>query len=590
MCKTAKKLKEGSIDGQRYRERLYNSTWHFLHLCMNGNHNILEKIEDVEYFINEIFTIEYNQWKLYINYDYLKDYLLNCKKQYSKSELVALCIQLYSMFHFVENILLIMEDGDKNRITERKKVHGLIGLGNFLCEIVFGGRKLLRTDLKMVEFTAHYRNVLNHALSLLENDFDKKKTNWEYFYNLVDIRDGEIITNLEQAFTKDRDWLQSISGALSLVYGGLYLIKNSDLHECKIYKKRDKVFHYQYVIEEIMESFIVSEMNHFDLITKAKKEIKSVKRSIKSVKSSDKFEETVQGYRKILENNYAVEDEKSSEIYMLPITYIIQKINQILEKDDFISVIALLPDSDIQDIKSHLKRDINKKEIFSVRQRLIDSVMQWDNNCDGIYLSDVLEVFDWERQSVDINYKKQIQNLVTYLQSFALIGEDIDIDEAWYIVEERANVELRQRLSSINYALHYKSDIKEEDRTETEILVRNIENKLDLAVSMMDLTKFEDAVRVAIKLHVIIRLNVYYLYSVLVEREESGQANYYSRTLFFADRERTEETLYYKLFKEMKGRMEKYKNKKKKDQMIGKYIEVSAQQERTVYILRLFEE
>ncbi len=235
---------------------VYNSISFFLRTAINANHDLAQKIEQVDRFVDEAFPVKYNQWKLYINYAYLNEFLSKELDGKNRKERIFIGLSLYSLFSFVENILLIMESVLPGGITKRRKVHAVRFLSAFLQNEMTAIHYVLRVDMPEVEFFSHYSNLLDRLEGIAENEIDNKIFNLEYFYDFKEYLPTKMNQNdLKTANKKDPTWFKELIGRLFLVYGNAYLVNKSDIEKCWVYWGNSYPVRYQMVIErEIIEN------------------------------------------------------------------------------------------------------------------------------------------------------------------------------------------------------------------------------------------------------------------------------------------------------------------------------------------------
>lgn len=243
---------------------IYQNSRYFIRVALNANHELSEFIQKTDKFLDEIFLAEYNQWRIYINYTQLMDFLFekmeNMEKMsnYNKQKIINIGLQLFSLFAFVENILLLMEQGVDSGITNRAKIHTVPFMADYIETIAFEKRHVLRKKLPPNEFFMHYNDLLDRMDIITTSRMSDRKFNMEYFYNFRNdtFENGRIKEKrLEAIYWADRQWFRSLAGMLSMVYGNVYLFDADSIAECVVFMERGQMTECEgYVDREIKEN------------------------------------------------------------------------------------------------------------------------------------------------------------------------------------------------------------------------------------------------------------------------------------------------------------------------------------------------
>lgn len=246
---------------------IYQNCRYFLCIAIRANHDLAEVIENVDDFVvddfvDEIFLPEYNQWKMYYNYAFLNEFLEKelgqNKREYQQN--IEICLQLYALLAFQEGLLLILEEKIKGGITQRKKIHAVPFLVEYIERIYFRDRAVLRDDLEPYAFFRHYDNLLDRLPVIVTDTMSDKKFHMEYFYDLTTYRyKGDMgVNELLKMRHNNRKWFNEMTGMLFMVYGNAYLFERRDIENCLIYTGLGDLTGYQIEIFKAMDNNIVN--------------------------------------------------------------------------------------------------------------------------------------------------------------------------------------------------------------------------------------------------------------------------------------------------------------------------------------------
>lgn len=579
---------------RQYIRSIYNSARRFLYISINSNHDLAERIENVEEFIDEMFWPEHDGWILYLNYTRLDEYLKQDLTNFPRTERVKMALQLYSLFHFTENIFLILEKCTKKGITARCRIHGISTLRDFLCEQVFFGEVKLQRNMTAVDFLSHYRLLLNRIERMMGEDINEKKLNREYFYvfsNLLQTVPEDLI---EQTFRKDREWLLEISGMLSAMYGNLYLIGKRELRNCRIYDEWDALSHYQVTIRDLLKEDIYKALDKFFLLNYAKDRITRVQKEFSQLSQHNldhKRTIFIKRISEILQKQteesplYDEESDEAKKTIIIPITRLVELVDTILTgndtlpaarpiyKSNFVSTIELLPNEEAEDLKGNLRQNLNGSGMLAALKMLYESITEWDLSVKGVYISDVTSIYDMAYEyDLGTEYQKELRRLAALIEAY--IPSDYEDNEAWYISEEKIYDEIKEHLDRVKYACERDHDYNNEVKLKTvKDRINQLEQGFDVAVLADDKENFQEAVFLAIRVYLAKEIQRLYLYYTVVEKYEQDY-DYSSKGMEYditPPGEKGRPTYYYQLFlkmselinsdtKELRGEEKKIKN------------------------------
>lgn len=245
LLQIAKKGKEKDAVREKLLIQIYQSCRYFLFVAINANHTLSNEIEHVDVFVDELFLQEYNQWKMFCNYAFLTDFLNEKMKNKNKTVQVDMGLRFFSLIAFVENILLIMEQLLPDGITNRKKIHVVVPMIQYIENIAFEKRAVFRNDLDPLTFFKHYVNLLDRLEVIVDGDMLDARFNMEYFYGFRFYNEICNPGDVEEMYLNNRKWFHQLAGMLSMVYGNIYLISQKNIEECLIYSNRAYLIRYQ---------------------------------------------------------------------------------------------------------------------------------------------------------------------------------------------------------------------------------------------------------------------------------------------------------------------------------------------------------
>ncbi|GFI66125.1 hypothetical protein IMSAG185_01740 [Lachnospiraceae bacterium] len=241
---------------QKTLSSVYQDSRYFLCVSIRANHELTEIIEYVDDFVDEVFLQEYNQWKMYINYAFLNEFLRKSLSGENKQRRVEIGLALYSLVAFLENLLLIMENGIAGGITGRKKIHTVQYLTEYIERVAFEERHVFRDDMAPEQFFMHYSNLLDRLAVIVTDEMSDMKFNMEYFYEFTTYKyrklsDSEELLNMG---LNNRKWFGELTGMLFMVYGNIYLFDKANMEKCLVYADMSCLTDYQRVIQAFMRN------------------------------------------------------------------------------------------------------------------------------------------------------------------------------------------------------------------------------------------------------------------------------------------------------------------------------------------------
>lgn len=244
---------------------VYQNCRYFLCIAIRANHDLTEVIDNIDDFVDEIFLPEYNQWKMYYNYTFLNEFLekkfemeqIEDKREYRQRK-IEICLQLYALLAFQESLLLVLEAGLQEGITQRGKIHAVPFLVEYIDRVFFQDRTVLRDDMDPYVFFRHYDNLLDRLPVIVTDNMSDKKFFMEYFYDLTMYRyKSEMnVVDLLAMRRSNRKWFNELAGMLFMVYGNAYLFERRDMENYLIYNDLTDLTGYQIEIFKEMDENI----------------------------------------------------------------------------------------------------------------------------------------------------------------------------------------------------------------------------------------------------------------------------------------------------------------------------------------------
>lgn len=600
-------------DQQKLIEGVYHSTWRFLHISLNSAHDLAEQIEDVESFINEIFWIEHNEWFLYLNYEYIDEFLRKHTKTFREIDQIDMALRLYSLLHFTENIFIILESCTHNEITGRKKIHGLSYLREYLCEHVFGGKQLLRRNVSAEFFFAHYKTILNRIDRLAEHSLQDNRLSIEYFYDLTNEKSEAPKNLMLQAYRSDRDWLQEISVRLSAVYGNIYLIGKREAKICQIYESWEVLSGYQMLIQELLENEFHKALDEFNFLEAAQSGVQVAQKLIqRKMGKTDLFDQLINDYRKhflmmlqIRENqlqskkesnstrlsrstnrnrNSKTDNKKAPQRKLVPIFDIIKAVSDNLNNKNIFEILEILPYEESSDIKQRLMSEQNAKGVLSILQMLYNTISQWDNTINIVFIREMINLFEpFEDDDIDWDLTQELEKLAEYIYQF--VPDEYDEYESnWYFIGGQLYKTIKERLNRVQYAYNRFQETSGERTTNMEAQLDRFKREIDGAVNLDDKSGFSKVVHVAVKVQLAIHIQRLYLYYSVIEK-------YNQEYIYSSKRIANPEFYYNSLFLQMTNLIKKEPvTLSKEENMIRRLITRSASNDKKNYIKSLLQE
>lgn len=358
-----------SLKEYDYIDAVLSQCRHFLYSTIGANHELADEIEEIDEFVEEMLLNEYNQWRIYVNYPYLVNYLIKLKEEKycnASEKLEQTSMQLFSLFFFMENVLLILES--YRTITGRKHVHGISAMVNFICIHILKEKWVIRGDLPCDLFFEHYAGLLDRLHLLLENINNDKKFNIEYFYNFLDYKYEEKDIDLYRCSELARvspKWFSDIVGRLFMVYGNAYLIGRRELEDVWLFKENNILSSYQLEMRQELKQSIADMFNNINMLNSAR----AVKNSLACLPVIEEKERRYHEFSSIILERIGGKAQDS--FALVPLRKLFSSINNFMQDKDLEYVVRLADESYRLAIKE-------ENGVVQLIQEISRKIEQWD--------------------------------------------------------------------------------------------------------------------------------------------------------------------------------------------------------------------
>lgn len=591
-----------SMEPGQNRERIINTIYqdcrYFIRVALNANHELSDAIQTIDDFIDEALLAEYNQWKIYISYTQLTDFLLENMGNCNKQERIDIGLQLFSLFAFVENVLLLMEQGVDGGITNRGKIHAVPFMADYIEEIAFEKRHILRKNLKPNEFFMHYNDLLDRMDVITTSKMSDRIFNMEYFYNFrIDtFEEGRIKERrLEAIYWADRQWFRSLVGMLSMVYGNVYLFSVDNMAECVVFMEHGQLSECKGYIDREIKANIgkcFKEMKMQDAWLKMKKHYKdTLSEASQERASADIYEELIDVVKEQIENQsddgYYVEVSKvieeclaqlkSEEGNMIP--FCPQIVSPIIQRDIFFE----LSERRIKDFEDY---DETRAMLLEYREKIANFEIKI-GEC--AILEDRDEVISQLNRMQNRWWMRQRLQSINSLSK--RIGEETSEQEAFNCtITKNLYLELIRELDEIAVEVKKAKGLYFEDENEMEeilSIIADMASKIKLGVRARDREGIRNVLKMSVEILSFELLQAAYIYQTIFQRYENN--NLSSKALEKVKTEKgQEDTYYYSIYEKTVNYLQETRMRERND--MRKDIESAFMGERQRYINRLFAE
>lgn len=542
-----------AVKGQGDRKKqntlsvIYQNCRYFLCIAIRANHDLAEVIDNVDDFVDEIFLPEYNQWKMYYNYAFLNEFLekeldtepMQGKREYRQRKM-EICLQLYAMLAFQESLLLVLEGGLQEGITQRRKIHAVPFLVEYIDRVFFHDRPVFRDDLEPYIFFKHYDNLLDRLPVIVTDNMSDKKFLMEYFYDLTTYRynQGMNLNDLLTMRRSNRKWFNELTGMLFMVYGNVYLFEHRDMENCLIYNDLTDLTGYQ------VEIFKEMDENIADCFTLLKMdtgwEVDTFNRVIEGVSEENSFyTNLVKDVRdKLAKSNSAVVPLR--EVIKLVFEKGRRQSEVLLENDNFCFCTQAIR-KNIVDNKDKLEdREMKKSFMLEYIQKVqkADSIIGKQGIVfDPENLTNVLE-----RLILQIPWSEKASEIISELSTVKH-----DDGNGKIFVPKKVYLDIIRLLRNVGDSMTDAEALPFESNAVSSEEVKEILANMDIAVCLEE-QELKDAIELGLQVFVILYFQRAYILQTISERYDSHN-NMSSRNLekVIIDGEEMD-TYYYHLF------------------------------------------
>ena len=583
-------LKELTAKQSRNLDEYYNIFVHFIRTIIKSNYSFSEQLKDLDTFIHQVFDRKRNKILLYIDYDFIVDFLSlydeknNTDEEDNTEKTLLLTIRLFSLFWFVENIIVLLEKKGVIQSGRKGKIHGIYKFSYFLGRLLFDGQQKFRIDFTEREFLGYYEPILNQLLHMIENKdiedrFDKKMLylfqNYEYSSEEVTIKkiSGYLDTNL--------DWITDLIGILSIHYGNIEALGMKEIKNAIFLMENEIASNYQITIQGVLNSNIFESVYEWDLKKYAKSEIKKFnKGNLTQCTEKDK-ENSI--YEQML-NRYSIRLEDKDKNEYLSMKDIVEDVEELSNGLPIEQLVNQINEQIREECIKKLKHRTNAKEFLELFCVMKKFLMEWDQHHHFIAFVDYEKLLSYENAfKEDEKYYSFIQPCIEGIKQSVMEGRKVEVIESPLVYQEIKNA-LKD-----NY--DYLADQYERDELERKgvyTILWQIQNLLDIAVRVNDEQEFSDAVQTAILVQIMKYVQKYYLYAVLLEKYER-QEECTSVTTEMQSKDPTKPSYYYAMFCNIGTVMEKETNSDDEGKAVKNAAERISNRERSRYITSIME-
>lgn len=266
-----------SRDDQNIIEKVYQQIYHFLYNSINTDGDMRLEKEETESLINYVWNKYYDQWPLYIRYDYLHEYYnkkINIELEREKGEqwhrIVNIVLKMYILLFFVENLLLIlgkMISGNIIYPKGNKKQKGCRSLVTFLDSLTKEGVSLARCDKSNDLGALLYQyGWLTERIDLVTSfDVCDRTYAQDYLYTLDSkVKASRISSEKMLTWSKENPkWFATMVTIVYLQYEGLYLMNDRNIRNLGVDERINLydsfVGRKRYELEELIQSNLLND-------------------------------------------------------------------------------------------------------------------------------------------------------------------------------------------------------------------------------------------------------------------------------------------------------------------------------------------
>lgn len=583
-------------------DMLYQACRYFLCVALVSNHDLAKIVGSAEKFTSEILLFEYNQWKFYINYSYINEFLE--EEVDDRNTKVRLTLQFYSLLAFMENILLLIEFAFPKGLTGREKIYAVPLMTEYIQRLAFGYRHIFRDDLPADTFFEHYDNLLDRLESIVSDETrSDMKFRIAYFYEFRNYRIKNKTTriDLRKIARENPLWFKELVGMLTMVYGNAYLFDKNDMADCLVFRDKKYLVRYQRKIRNELQEYISrcfevinlqdvwegSEWREYletdyrepDKSNKGFYElVEDVKRYIEEEKlyNDVDFAETTREEEGMQDNNDMSRGEDTGdemEDLFVDLRLILDIVFSYINLGDYLNnavslqrLLSLCPYEIAHEFIENFRSIQSDRGL--VKQMLADRVASIERIEYGWYGMGVLIDFVHVSDVIDRVYKagglryKALQDIVVEISEYSYMYDDglAKVDKGKMVL---ISIDLyRKLLNELSRVLEIADNDRYIDDDMSALLndLREIFMRLDLCVDIYDNYELREAVQLGVEAAIVGVLQQIYFYQTVHERYIS------KNSLSSKELEQVggKNTYYYNLFNQIVEAMEKEEKKDRK--------------------------
>lgn len=519
-------------------EQIYTGCRSFLYVEINANHDLADVINHTEDFVSEVFWKNLNGWNPYVNYYYWNEFLNKTvyeRKDISRKKLLKVALALYALLMTLESILLILENGIKNGITERKRTHGISSMINFITEHFFNDKLLFRMGMPADAFFTHYSTLLDRLVHSF-TDIDIQSTYFykEYLYSFIDLpyNDEEFYTiNLQKMLDENREWLSSITGILTMVYGNISLIERRNIDVCWLYAAEPLKAGYQSAVDDLLYTSLLQDLEMPNLITE-ESEIIYLWDIIAYQNDKDSITNYIDKEIEYLYSSLSNNDSPQFVTLTWALEYIFQKYEkewQIQNVSWYASYINIPIGVDLGDDIIYLLQQFRyfvENKILLTEYICISDLPTW---------ADRVQAVCGENQTID-NLLLKIMREKEYIPPKSHIG----------YVNAKYYTEIKAILERTYVRVQYRNRLESDDTLSD---IKDLFSEIDYVINSNDKNELRKACELGFGILSIHRLQLYYLHNKMITKYQNAH-RLSARGVEFTNPDNAEKnkTYYYNLY------------------------------------------
>lgn len=365
------------------KEEIYQQIYHFIYNSLNTDGNVKLEKEEIESLVNQVWKKDYDQWSLYIRYDYLNEYY--SRKAFWETEggeskqLVSIVTRLYVLFFFIENLLMIWDKFDPgfkiypNEKDRQKSCRSLVAL---MDRITGGENSIVRYDENNNASALLYKyGWLMERHELIKGfDICNRMYAQDYLYMLNSRLQGEVekINSdiLRKWSQKNPKWFATMVGLTYLEHKNLYALDEHDVENLGVNEKTglydDYIINKQYELNESIEKNFIGKnefadktsYDFFELLRWCQAqndsdEFTQKKESRQEKESKQEKQQTVSEIYNLMEREYG-SNSQNSDYKMRYLLFLMEK-GMLFQKNSIDEITVENSDVQLETLMNHLK-------------------------------------------------------------------------------------------------------------------------------------------------------------------------------------------------------------------------------------------